>query len=905
VAEAERQGFGRRLAALRTDANLHQQDIAEAVGRSVAWVSNVEAGKWKRTVRRDVVDAWLACCLNNRPRAITDAIRTEILELHAALEKISEIDPPEHEPPPINQLRRDLPTFTGRTDELARVRDAVDHARAAAAVIAVHAVDGKPGVGKTTFANHAARRLQPRFPDSQLFIDLHGYTRDHPPLSSFDALGELLNAIGVPANLVPATLERRAALWRQSMAERRALVILDNAVDADQIWPLLPGAPQSLVLVTSRRRLVDLDATTIALDVLSPEDAATMFRRVAGRDLPAGSPVGEVVRLCGYLPMAIALAGGRIRNRQALTVDKLADMLREEQRRLSVLKIRNQEVASAFNLSYRSLDGPQQQFFRILGLHPGLDVDGYAAAALAGDTIDTAVRRLESLLDDNLVDEYVFERFELHDLIRDFLYELRREDPEQEQVAALDRLYDYYQDVVTVADRQLAGATPVSAEVTSYAGAKPAIADRKEAIIWFTADRSNVIACLDSLVNQPARLVRLTAALSRHLRRTGPWDLVIRLQERALASARNLDDTAAAESAALELGSAQCNHGDYSPALATLATLPGRPEVLLEKGTVQMLIGDYTGSVESYRAALEQSEAADDQRGIAAALLELGTLQYLLDEYDDAARLLTRARARYERLGDDFGLAQTLKSLGNTFYFLDRYPEAAEALESAARLADDLDLPLVRAQTTTTLGSVLRLRGEHAAALESLDAASELARKLADRSLEAQILIDTGASYRELGRHAEAEAAFTRSITLYEAISENLGKACALKEFADLLVVADREKEARALLAAAREIYADLPDRLGLAAVDNSVGRLELAAGNLTASANSHRSALALAREIGSPLEEAEAQLGLAHALAAEGNSVEAGVAAQDAYEILSRIGAAGVHQAAALLAGL
>ena len=582
MAEVERRELGRRLAAMRTSAGLHQRDIAATIGRSVAWVSNIESGKWKRTIDRDVIDPWLRRCLDGRPQAIKDATWTEILELHGALEKIAEIDPGKHEPPPVNQLRRDLPTFTGRVDELARVRHAVEQSRAAGTVIAVHAVDGKPGVGKTTFANHAARRLLPRFPGSQLFIDLHGYTRDHPPLSSFDALEELLNAVGVPAKLVPATLDGRATLWRQRMADQRALLILDNAADADQIRPLLPGAPQSLVLVTSRRRLVDLDATTIALDVLSPEDAAAMFRKVVERDLPAGSPVDEVVQLCGYLPMAIALAGARMRNRQALTVEELADRLREKRRRLSVLKVRNREVAAAFSLSYETLDAPQQRFFRILGLHPGLDIDGYAAAALAGDDLNATVSRLESLLDDNLVDEYMFGRFELHDLIRDFLYELRQDDAERERMAALDRLFDYYQDVATAADRQLASGAPLSAEGSSFAGAKPAIADRRQAIAWFTADRTNVIACLNVLSGQPARLVRLTAALSRHLRQTGPWDLAIRLQQRAIASARELDDIPEVEQAALELATAQRNHGDYPGALATLSALPDSPGALLE-----------------------------------------------------------------------------------------------------------------------------------------------------------------------------------------------------------------------------------------------------------------------------------------------------------------------------------
>ncbi|MBQ1017966.1 tetratricopeptide repeat protein [Micromonospora sp. D93] len=903
MAEAERRELGRRLAALRTGAGLQQKDVGAVIGRSVAWVSTIESGKWRRTIGLEVIDPWVTLCLSGRPQVIQDATRTEIMELHRALEKIAEIEPAKHEPPPVNQLRRDLPTFTGRVDELARVREAVERARAKGTVIAVHAVDGKPGVGKTVFVNHVARRLMNRFPGSQLFIDLHGYTRDHPPLSPFDALGELLHAVGVAAKLIPASLDGRATLWRQRMADQRTLLVLDNAVDADQIRPLLPGAPQSLVLVTSRRRLIELDATTIALDVLSPEDAASLFRKVVQRDLPAGSPVDEVVRLCGHLPMAIALAGAKMRNRRSLTVEELADRLRKKRRRLSVLKVRHLDVAAVFSLSYETLDAPQQRFIRILGLHPGIDVDGYAAAALTGDDLDVTISRLESLLDDNLVDEYVFGRFELHDLIRDFLYDLRQDDAERDGAAALDRLFDYYQDVATAADRQLAGAPLPPAEGPFYAGAKPAVADRRQAIAWFTTDRPNVISCLDVLSEQPTRLVRLTAALSRHLRRTGPWDLAVRLQRRALASARKLNDRAAAEQAALELATAHRNHGDYPDALAALAALPDIPGVLLERGTVQLLTGDYSSSIESHTTALEQSEAAGEPLETAAALTGLGTLRYMLDEYDEAVRLLTQARDHYERLNDDVGLAQTLKNLGNTLYFLDRYPEAIEALACAVQLADELDLPLLRAQATTKLGSVLRLKGDYAEALERLDAARELSRRLADRSLVAENLIDTGATYRALERYEEAEEAFTQSVALYEEIGEDLGKACVLKEYADLLVASGRPEEARHLLAEARSTYESLPDRLGLAAVDNSVGRLELVAGNPAASAAACRSALALAHEIGNPLEEAEAHLCLAYALRAAGSPIEARVAAQHAQLILTRIGAAGIDRVEALLA--
>lgn len=907
MAEPERKELGRRLARLRRDAGLRQEVIAQVIGYSVATVSNIENGKWKLLPDERVVETWVESCLrrSDRSAAARREQQADIKALYTALRTIQDVDALRVDPPPANQLRRDVPTFTGRTVEFARLRAAVETARAAGTVIAVHTVDGKPGVGKTAFVNHAAHKLSRHFPDSRLFLDLHGYTSGRSPLSAGEALDVLLRAVGVPAAAIPTALDERAALWRARMAGQRALLVLDNASDSAQVTPLLPSGPHTLVLVTSRRRLIDLDSTSIALDVLSPEQAEEMFRRVVGRELPPGSPVGEVVRLCGYLPMAISLAGAKMRNRQALTVAELARRLGERRQRLSVLRVRNQEVAAALGLSFEALDEPLRRFFRTLGLHPGADVDGYAAAALCGVPLDAGMQHLEDLLSDNLLDEYVFGRFEMHDLVRDYLHGLHQDIAEEEQGRALDALFDYYEEVSTVANHRLVPLPDAPARVPVFTGAMPEVRDRREAVAWLAADRANVIACLDLLGNRPDRLVRMTAGMSPHLRRTGPWDLVIRLQQRACSAAMALGEPWYAERAGLELAIAQRNHGDYDDALTTLAALPADGECLLERGTVHLLLGRYDQADADYQAALDLGREAGSEHHVADALLDLGTLQYLLDRYEEAVDLLSEARTLYERLGIESGLANALRNLGNTWYFMDRYDEAIDALQQARELGLELDLPLIVAQATAKLGGVLRLMGRHETALEHLDEAGRLARRLADRSLRAEILIDAGSALRELGNHDDAESAFGRSLELYAEIGEDLGRACVLKEYGDLLVATGRLPDARARLAEAQALYRSLREQLGQAAVGNSLGRLELAAGRPDLAVAAHRGAMTVALEIANPLEEAEARLGAAAALAALGRTGEARTEAEAARAILVRIAAAGVERVDALLSNL
>jgi hypothetical protein len=303
------------------------------------------------------------------------------------------------------------------------------------------------GVGKTTLAVHAAHRLADRYTDGQLFVDLQAHTAGQRPVPPSDALHALLRQLGIVADRIPLGERERSALWRAELVSRSVLVVLDNAADAEQVRPLLPGATESLILITSRRRLTDLDgAHALSLDVLPAPDAMVLFTSVVGeRARDEYAAVGDVLRLCGHLPLAVRIASARLHHRPQWTIAYLADRLRDERRRLAELATAERGVAAAFTLSYQHLPPSQQRMFRLLGLHPGRDVDPYAAAALADVDPADAEADLEQLLDAHMLIQHEPGRYTFHDLLREHARATGAEiDEGQQRHKALNRLLDHY-----------------------------------------------------------------------------------------------------------------------------------------------------------------------------------------------------------------------------------------------------------------------------------------------------------------------------------------------------------------------------------------------------------------------------------------------------------------------------
>jgi tetratricopeptide (TPR) repeat protein len=402
-------------------------------------------------------------------------------------------------------LPADVTAFTGRGAELTQITAAVTAAAGTGGVVAIHAIDGMPGVGKTALAVRVAHLLKDRFLDRQLVVDLRGHTPGRVPARPEAALAGLLMAVGIDARSQPEDLAGRIGLWRDWMAGQRALLILDNAASSEQVAPLLPGSAGCLVLVTSRRHLGDLPGAVVPvlLDALSPGQAREMFLRLAPRAAagPADA-VAELAELAGFLPLAISLLARVYARHSAWS---LRDLVGETRQSILSLTAEKDSVAAAFDVSYQCLQPRQQQFFRLIGLHPGSTVDVSAAAALAEVSSEEAAAHLDALHGEGLLTEPGYRRYGMHDLIRRYARDLAAREPGQVQLAAVTRLARACYGSVNYAFNRLnEGNVMVDADfLASWLAAEPPGVqavdgpdpdNKRPPGEWFAAEMANLIA---------------------------------------------------------------------------------------------------------------------------------------------------------------------------------------------------------------------------------------------------------------------------------------------------------------------------------------------------------------------------------------------------------------------------
>ena len=417
------------------------------------------------------------------------------------------------------------------------------------------------GIGKTTFAVHAAHKLTGSFPDGQFFLPLHAHTPGQRPAGPADALASLLLTAGVAEQHVPPGLEARAGRWRDYVAGKRVLLLLDDAAGHEQVRPLLPGTAGSLVLITSRRRLVALeDAVVISLGTLSPGEAAVLLARLAGRaDLRSGrGPAGQITQLSGYLPLAIGMLGRQLRHHPARSGAELAADLAAARDRLAVIRAENLSVAAAFDLSYADLTAAQQRLFRRLGLAPGPDIDAYAAAALDDTSLESARGLLDELYDHHLVTEPASGRYLLHDLLREYARALAAGDDAADSRAAAARLVNYYAHVAAAAGPHIATWTTAGGRPPPGLppASTPAVASPQQAAAWLEAERPNLDAAVGyaALGGMPGHAITLATAMGGFLRARGHWDQAARQYRTALWAARQAGDRPGQAGALDELG---------------------------------------------------------------------------------------------------------------------------------------------------------------------------------------------------------------------------------------------------------------------------------------------------------------------------------------------------------------
>jgi tetratricopeptide (TPR) repeat protein len=539
-----------------------------------------------------------------------------------------------------------------------------------------------PGVGKTALAVQTGHLVANRFPDRQLFADLHGHTPGRQPADPVDVLAAFLAADGVDPRYLPADLDARAAMWRDRMAGQRALLILDNAASSAQVAPLLPGTSGCLVLITSRRFLGDLPAAEVPLDVLSPGDAATMFKGLAPRALGEPAAVAELVALCGHLPLAISLLARLFTRHRSWT---MADLIAETRAGLLTVTAESRTVAAAFEVSYRHLDADRQRFFRRLGLHPGADTDAYAAAALAGLPLAQAAGLLAGLLGDRLLEEPVPGRYKMHDLIREYARGLAEAEDAGLREQAVDQLLEYYQCAAWAAGTHVARhVLPVIAP-SGPPVTMPDLSGWDAARAWMTAERPNLVACIeDATVRRDhARQVGLSAAIAAHLRIDGPWPEGMSLHCAAAAAAGQFGD---------QLGQAGA---------------------LLNLGDLRRLAGDYPGATEALEQARSIYADTGGRPGEAAALLCLGEVRRSTGDFPAAAGLLEQARDIYADTGGRPGEAAALLVLGTVWQLTGGYPAAVDALERSIQIYRRAGSRLGEAEALRNLGAVRNLTGDH------------------------------------------------------------------------------------------------------------------------------------------------------------------------------------------------
>jgi tetratricopeptide (TPR) repeat protein len=663
--------------------------------------------------------------------------------------------------------------FTGRDGEVARLMRAAVGPASSGGVVGIHAIGGMAGVGKTALAVHIAHRLAGSFPDGQFYLPLHAHTVGHRPVDPSDALASLLLTAGVAAQHIPPGLEARAGRWRDHVAGKKILLLLDDAVGHDQVQPLLPGSAGSLVLITSRRRLTAIaDATVISLDTLPPGEAAALLARLSGRPelVEAAGPAAEITRLCGYLPLAIAMVGSQLRHHPARTTAEVAEKLASARGRLAVLAAENLSVAAAFDLSYADLTTPEQQLFRRIGLVPGQSFDAYAAAALTDASPDAAGRLLDELFDQHLLTEPRTGHYQLHDLLREHARTLVGADRAAETDAAFLRLLDYYLRAAdTAAGHFGLWVTYTPGHVDRPPGCCPDLSTPEQATAWLETERANLQAAAEyaAVSGQHSMAVQIATAVSAFLYGRGPWDQATTLLQTALAAARRAEDQHSEATALNGLGVLALLTADYPAASKSLQDAvalfaragdrPGQTYALTKLGWSQALIGDYPSAATSYRQALGLARVAVDQRAEADSLNGLGFVQQLTGDYSTATTCQQQALALFGELTDLNGQASALNDLG-----------------------------VIQQET-----------GDLEAAAASQQRVLQIARQVGDQLLQALALNDLGVVQREMRHYPAAAFSHRQALTLFLELGSRLGHAEALNRLGEVKTCAGATAEAR------------------------------------------------------------------------------------------------------------
>jgi tetratricopeptide (TPR) repeat protein len=714
------------------------------------------------------------------------------------------------------ELPPDVYGFTGRDAELAAL-DAVP-----AADVPVAAVCGTGGVGKTALVVRWAHRVAERFPDGQLYADLRGYDRERP-VQPADALAGFLRALGVGSDELPPDGEERAALYRSLLAGRRVLVVLDNAHSAAQVGALLPGTP---CVVTSRDSLADLDARHIDLDLLPAAQAVALLRRLVGARVDAEpAAAAELAQRCARLPLALRIAAERaVAHAGAPLADLVAELAGHPG--LSLFEAGADErtaVRAVFSWSYRYLPPDTARVFRLLGLHPGPDIDRYAVAALAGGDVDGTWQAVEALQRAHLV-TVTAGRVGMHDLLRQYAAEHAAADDETQRSAALGRLLDHYviaasaaMDTLFPHERHRRPDPPVRPELPVPDLSAPAAARA-----WLDAERANLVALTAWTAEHgwPRYTGRLAGVVWRYLYAGAYHVEALTIHAHALRVAREQGDRAGEAAAIHNTGRVYWRWGrhdeareHFERALAIYQEI-GAPSqvglVLNNLGNLFDLHGHFDEAVDRYKEALAILGDCGDLAGEASTLGNLGIVYEVMGRQTESIEHHQQALAMFRNVGDRGGVGRTLDNLGSVFFRQGRYTEALHHHEQALAILDELGDRASAAETLNGLGRVHLRLGHATEALDYFGQALDLAERIDDRVRQTSALVGLGDTLRRTGHPGQALARYHSALELSDQTGDRYERGHALAGTGHVLRDNGHTEPARRYWSEALNIYTEL-----------------------------------------------------------------------------------------------
>jgi len=677
-------------------------------------------------------------------------------------------------------IPRAIAEFTGRAEETAAIGARVREAGAEAPVVAV--LDGMGGVGKTTLAVHLAHRHAQDFPEAQYFVDLAGYTTGVDPLTASQALNTLLRQANVSPELIPPDLDGRAALWRAQLSGHRTLLVLDNAGDVAQVRPLLPASPGTLTLISTRRRMTSLEgAVSMPLDVLGAQESVELFSRIIGHERAHADPAAvlEAVELCGRLPLAVQIAAARLRSRTSWPIGYLVEQLKDQRTRMRVLAVDDRNVHAVLSLSYRHLTEPQRRLFRLLSVHPGRDIDAYAAASLADMPLEEAELCLDELYESNLVQQPAPGRFTMHDLVRDCSHELLREEGGAgEGEAAFGRLVDFLARCVqSWCSPLMKPVFRVDVRVENEPRALRESADRGECIRIVDTEYLNILAIVEAArgAGMQARIWQIAHYLTPYLSKTDFGPDAESLFTSAVDCARSTGERRGAALCLTSLSMALNARGAQDEAIRAaqealaisreLEDLVSELGALTQLGMLRIRAGRFDEAADCFAQALDVSERLDDPSCQASSINNLGLAHRRRGRLGEALRCFRRVIEIYEQVGAAPPPTETFLNIGRVLALQGDYQGAEQHYRRALELSERAQAAAAKSLSLIGLSNVGRLTGAYPSAIEFGRAALDLARSRNLGYAEANALNALGDAHMALGDTSTARSVYQTALT--------------------------------------------------------------------------------------------------------------------------------------------